>query len=445
MTCRSHAIPEDRSIQNCVGAGFPDTHSSAGRLFSGVVGVGVDVDGVKALAAALAQQLGALAPALDTRTLGEALLEVEQTVLAMAGRFSASTVRNTKLAFAHVLSAPLYATTAAPLRSTVARLDEGAACHAGRFEFARGCPRHRRCAETVRRPLPVEPEGDAMIEHATVGRLRDVRICDLDRRHVTAAWNALAGPSLSSYAAHFVARLGDAEELGFVGLKRWRDLWPSVPQPRRRNIEVSDEIHREVLRCLEWALDHTSTEVQTLRLLAFAVHTPGRLDELCSLRLQDLDLRGLVLRLEDSKTGPRQVPLTTAGANILRAQIQTLRWDATWVWPACMSALGHMPRDTASHAWLRMRRAYAEATERSEARALLRWRAHDFRGGLATQALEHGASVRDVQNALGHADVRTTERYVHGRSMTGPKRAMEIAVKPLHERSDYTGKKRGGT
>jgi integrase len=445
--------------------------------------MGVDEGGVDALAAALLQRLGGAlqpAPALSTRTLAEAWAEIDAVVLGRTGTLSKSTVRNTRLAWRHVLDAQVGRTVAALTNAGVELGPQTTACAEGEVP-ARGShsmrcsalealegalvlplwvvsrapkrdslrrrpprPHHMLRTGSFSHPLPksLVPEGDVSLECDATQRLRDTRICDLGPQHVTVAWNALAGPSLSCYAAHFVARLAEADALGFPGLKRWREMWPSVPQSRRRNIEVSDEIHHEVLLALEWALDHTETELQTVRLLAFAAHTPGRLDEICSLRLPDVDLRGRVLRLEDSKTGPGQVVVTEPGAQLLRAQIDTLKWDATWVWPSD-SAAGHVLRDSVSHAWLRIRRAYAEATKRSEARALLQWRAHDFRGALATQALEHGASARHVMKALRHADIRTTWRYDHGRSMSGARAAMELAVKPLARMRDY--KKRGGS
>jgi integrase/recombinase XerD len=40
---------------------------------------------------------------------------------------------------------------------------------------------------------------------------------------------------------------------------------------------------------------------------------------------------------------------------------------------------------------------------------------HSCRHGFVTQAFDAGASLRDVQDAAGHADPRTTRRYDRGR------------------------------
>lgn len=39
--------------------------------------------------------------------------------------------------------------------------------------------------------------------------------------------------------------------------------------------------------------------------------------------------------------------------------------------------------------------------------------AHKLRHTCATQMLKHGANIHEIQRMLGHADIRTTERYLH--------------------------------
>ena len=41
---------------------------------------------------------------------------------------------------------------------------------------------------------------------------------------------------------------------------------------------------------------------------------------------------------------------------------------------------------------------------------------HSFRHTFATEALDAGAALQDVQDALGHADPRTTRRYDRSRN-----------------------------
>ena len=391
----------------------------------------IELHEVDAIAAALhARMVAAAAPKLDTRTLREAFAEVDRCVLSMQGRFAVSYVRLVRLAVRTLVDAPALPLCAGRPAIPVLRSSSSSKCLAGPAVFARGCRVDRRCTSAA--PSSCTSGGSVSLAAGLVPLLGDVRICDLDRSHVLAGWNALAGPSLSTRGIAIVARLRDAEELGFTGCLRWREMWPSIPVGARRHIEVTDEIHREAAACLEWALDGYMSE-QVARIVALAMRCPGRLGEICSLRREHLDLRGQVLRLPDSKTGPRRVPLTTEACCILREQLRSLPWDATWVWPSD-SATGHVLPTSVSRAWRRITAAWAARKPTPAAAALLRWRMHDHRGALATQAAEHGAAPRNIQRALGHADFRTTEFYLHGTSMAGPRRAMELGASALDRR-----------
>jgi site-specific recombinase XerD len=61
-----------------------------------------------------------------------------------------------------------------------------------------------------------------------------------------------------------------------------------------------------------------------------------------------------------------------------------------------------MHPSTLSHRFLRMSR-----------KKKLKARLHDLRHAHGTEALQRGASIREVQEQLGHMRVTTTERYTH--------------------------------
>ena len=62
-----------------------------------------------------------------------------------------------------------------------------------------------------------------------------------------------------------------------------------------------------------------------------------------------------------------------------------------------------MDPSTLSHAWARLARR----------NACPHLRLHDLRHAHATEALDRGATIREVQEQLGHQRVTTTERYTH--------------------------------
>ena len=55
---------------------------------------------------------------------------------------------------------------------------------------------------------------------------------------------------------------------------------------------------------------------------------------------------------------------------------------------------------------------------------------HQFRHTCASDLLEHGASLVEVQQVLGHKDVGTTARYLH---VADPERARAMSQHPLND------------
>jgi site-specific recombinase XerD len=55
---------------------------------------------------------------------------------------------------------------------------------------------------------------------------------------------------------------------------------------------------------------------------------------------------------------------------------------------------------------------------------------HQFRHTCASDLLENGASLIEVQSILGHKSVESTSRYLH---VAGPERARAISKHPLND------------
>jgi integrase len=54
-------------------------------------------------------------------------------------------------------------------------------------------------------------------------------------------------------------------------------------------------------------------------------------------------------------------------------------------------------------------------------------RFHDIRHTFGTRAIDGGAPVSAVKEIMGHADIRTTMRYVHA-TEEGKRKAVEVAA-----------------
>ena len=117
-----------------------------------------------------------------------------------------------------------------------------------------------------------------------------------------------------------------------------------------------------------------------------------------TLRWDDIDRTAGELRIPDSKTGARRVPLTPAMEWVLGgiARIEGNPWVITGMKPGA-----HL--SNLDEAWARLR-----------ARAGLKdVRIHDCRHSYASRALAIGEGLPMIGKLLGHRKVTTTARYAH--------------------------------
>ena len=126
--------------------------------------------------------------------------------------------------------------------------------------------------------------------------------------------------------------------------------------------------------------------------------TGCRSGEVLTLRWEDVALERNEVRLRDSKTGPRIVPLSPAAARVL-AGVPRLAGNP-WV------IAGGEPGERLWHIayyWYRVRaRAGLEDV-----------RLHDLRHSFASRALALGEDLTMIGKLLGHRKIQTTARYAH--------------------------------
>ncbi|MDE0648932.1 MAG: tyrosine-type recombinase/integrase, partial [Gammaproteobacteria bacterium] len=126
--------------------------------------------------------------------------------------------------------------------------------------------------------------------------------------------------------------------------------------------------------------------------------TGCRHSEILSLRWEDVDLKRAALRLRESKTGPKTVPLSAAA---VRALSNLTRRDGTpWVVPGRGSG-GHLSS---------LQRSWRRVCERAELEGV---RLHDLRHSFASRALALGEGLPMIGKLLGHTQMQSTARYAH--------------------------------
>jgi integrase len=135
--------------------------------------------------------------------------------------------------------------------------------------------------------------------------------------------------------------------------------------------------------------------IAIIRLLAL---TGARKSEIVSLRWSEVDLERSCLRLVDSKTGAKVIPLGAPACQIL-AGLDRLRGSA-FAFPA---GSGDSHFQGVDKVWREVRQAAEFPTLRM----------HDLRHSFASIGLARGDTLPLIGAILGHADVKTTSRYAH--------------------------------
>jgi len=189
----------------------------------------------------------------------------------------------------------------------------------------------------------------------------------------------------------------------------------------------------------------------TYRLMAELMYAAGlRLSELLRLRVKDVDLERLQLAIQFGKGGKSRLTMIPQKLEpALRAHRERLRelyakdreanlpgvelpealerkWPKagekfiwSWFWPSRNLMRDHRNGIVRRHHVLDVtfQKAIREAVEKAGFDK--RVSPHTLRHSFATHLLASGTGIRDVQDLLGHADISTTEIYLHTAKHTG--------------------------
>ena len=168
-------------------------------------------------------------------------------------------------------------------------------------------------------------------------------------------------------------------------------------QRKRERFLTEDEFRRlgRVLGALEAEGRVPAPAAAAIRLLML---TGCRCNEILTLHWEDVHLDVNELRLRDSKTGPRTVPLSPAAAKVLAG----LPRGAGNPWVIAGRKPGVRLSNFNSYWYCVRKRAGLEDV-----------RLHDLRHSFASRALALGESLTMIGKLLGHTKIQTTARYAH--------------------------------
>lgn len=169
------------------------------------------------------------------------------------------------------------------------------------------------------------------------------------------------------------------------------------PEKKRERFLSSAELNRvaEVLAEMEAERVEMLSAINAVRLL---ILTGCRLNEIMQLKWEYVDFKLGLLRLPDSKTGAKDVPIGQVVIEILRA-VPRLQYNP---WVITGKLEGGRLTDLQPF-WQRVRKRAG----------LNDARVHDLRHTFASVAAMNGMSLLVIGKILGHRSEQTTKRYAH--------------------------------
>lgn len=180
----------------------------------------------------------------------------------------------------------------------------------------------------------------------------------------------------------------------------------ALPMPRREKKLPRYMSEEEVRSVLEGPMKtKTKDSLRDAALLELLYASGLRIQELCQLYVQDLDLWGSTVRVLGKGSRERMIPVGGVALNALRAYIQS-RPDA--------SKRG-MPLFISKPGSALSVRAARNVVYKWATQAAVRQKVspHAFRHAFATHLLDRGCDLKTVQEMLGHKSLATTQTYTH--------------------------------
>ncbi len=240
-----------------------------------------------------------------------------------------------------------------------------------------------------------------MLQKHIVPALGEFLVGEVERKHILEFQYGLSGmPTVANRTVDILVKMFNlAEDWGWrpPGRNPGRFVRRYKVEKHHERFLTPDELFR-----LGQALDAAPAEQLASAHAAAAIRllvlTGCRRNEILGLRWEDLDFDAGEMRLADSKTGARVVPMPPPAAKVL-AGLSRVEGNP-WVFPGRKKGTGQR---NINDSWDRVRkRAGLDGV-----------RLHDLRHSYASRALALGEGLPMIGELLGHRKVQTTARYAH--------------------------------
>ncbi len=250
------------------------------------------------------------------------------------------------------------------------------------------------------KPATVSHYGLMLRKHI-VPALGEHLVAAVERKHVMEFQYGLREmPTVANRAVDILVKMfGLAEDWGWraAGKNPCRFVRRYKVEKRHERFLTAEELYR-LGRALDAAPAKRLASEYSVAAIRLLVLTGYRRNEVLGLRWEDLDFEAGEMRLVDSKTGARVVPMPAAAAKVLAGLARVE--NNPWVFPGRRKGTG---RRNINESWDRVRRRAG----------LDGVRLHDLRHSYASRALALGEGLPMIGELLGHRKVQTTARYAH--------------------------------
>ncbi len=242
-------------------------------------------------------------------------------------------------------------------------------------------------------------------------RIREVTRADVERFQRDVAAGRTAGDRKTGYRGRSIVTGGTgAARLSMILLSAifsfamQRGLRPDIPcvgvrryKPGKseRYLSTAEQVS---LGEAMGAAERVGTNPNAIAVIRVLALTGARAGEILGLRWSEVDFERTCLRLNDSKTGAKVIPLGAAAMQVIAAQVRR-EGGSDYVFAGAHGG----PLGSIGKVWRQIRAAAGLADVRL----------HDLRHSFASNIVNAGGSLPVIGALLGHRSTQTTARYAH--------------------------------